>query len=46
MRGQERILLRYLLRSPFLRGAMVVGQFLGTRGWNLPLGRAATRRFS
>lgn len=35
-----------MLRSPFLRGSMVLGQYLGTRGWNLPWGQSATRRYS
>jgi len=46
MREQGGIEWGSMLRSPFLRGAMVLGQFLGTRGWNLPVGGASTRRYS
>jgi rhamnosyltransferase len=35
-----------LLRAPLLRGAQVTGQLMGSLGWNLPVGTAATRRFS
>ena len=34
-----------LLRAPLLRTAQVTGQLLGSLGWNVPIGRAATRRF-
>jgi rhamnosyltransferase len=36
----------HLLRAPWLRGAQVLGQYCGTRGWNQPGGSAATRRYS
>ena len=37
----------HLLRAPFLRGGQVLGQWFGTRGWNLPGSKdSATRRLS
>lgn len=36
----------HLLRAPFLRSGQVLGQWFGSRGWNLPLGRSATRRWT
>lgn len=46
MRARGRISPRSMARSPFLRASMILGQYLGTRGWNLPFGRSATRRYS
>ena len=34
----------HLVRAPFLRGAQVIGQYFGSRGWNPGSGVAATRR--
>lgn len=36
----------HLLRSPFLRGAQVLGQLFGSRGWNTPGGEEATRKLN
>ncbi len=38
--------LRHLLRSPALRGAQVLGQYFGSRGWNPRPGRSASGRYS
>lgn len=35
-----------LLRSPFLRGAQVLGQLFGSKGWNLGSSDSATRRLN
>ena len=42
----ERIGLGHLWRAPCLRTGQVVGQWFGSRGWNLPFGRSATRRWT
>lgn len=43
--ARERALLStHFLRAPFLRGAQVIGQYFGSRGWNPGGGTEATRR--
>jgi rhamnosyltransferase len=37
---------RHLVRSPALRGAQVLGQYFGSRGWNPGGGAEATRRMT
>lgn len=44
--GRRQLGLLHLLRSPFLRGAQVLGQLFGSRGWNTPGGEEATRKLS
>ena len=43
---RQRSGLHHLLRSPGLRGAQVLGQYFGSRGWNPRGGRSATGRYS
>jgi rhamnosyltransferase len=43
---EERTGLGHLWRAPLLRGGQVLGQWFGSRGWNLPFGRSATRRWT
>ena len=43
---RERAGVLHLCRSPFLRGAQVLGQLFGSRGWNLSGGEEATRKFN
>ncbi len=44
--GRRKARALYLCWSPFLRGAQILGQFFGTRGWNSARGEEATRKIN